>query len=524
MLMLACGKKMMRLARSRCGLLLIFSFFFSDVQGAVSIQEFTPAVTTFYKGEHGFAFMQEDESGNTVLHLRGSPYEKGYQQGFLLKEKLSQVYDTVFSNLAWAYGMSEELLLNYLLTQGWAKAVPFVGQPFLAEMEGMADGSGIPLFVIEAAAVLPDMEMMGCSNFVVFGAVTSDGSLLHGRNFDFPMWLGFNRHPVVILRYSDSYDVSADIGFVGQVGSLTGMKQGGLTVAIDDLYGSYYQTMHGTPRTLLVRDVLEKDTLAEAVACLQNAQRTVGTIYVLSSCWDNDARAVETDSVYAIPRETGDPEGIVFYDSNVLIATNFAFSREFGQGGGYDRYNTLAWQIQQNYGTVDVEKSISFLQAVSMSDFTLQSVVFRPWSSDFWVASAVGITEATRNTFQHYNLNKLVDSDGDSLPDIWEYQYFNSLTQSPQDDPDEDSFVNIDEFYFGTNPTDPFSSPHGGQLGDIDKNGIVDISDVILCLRMAIGLDQPDQVGDMNQDGLIDIGDVILILRKAIGLINLIQK
>ncbi|MDP8218708.1 MAG: FG-GAP-like repeat-containing protein [Candidatus Theseobacter exili] len=57
------------------------------------------------------------------------------------------------------------------------------------------------------------------------------------------------------------------------------------------------------------------------------------------------------------------------------------------------------------------------------------------------------------------------------------------------------------------------------QKGDINGDETVDISDVILCLRMAIGLDDPDlSLADMNTDGVVDISDVILILRKAIGL------
>jgi len=42
---------------------------------------------------------------------------------------------------------------------------------------------------------------------------------------------------------------------------------------------------------------------------------------------------------------------------------------------------------------------------------------------------------------------------------------------------------------------------------------------VILCLRMAIGLDPVNlEIADMNNDGRVDISDVILVLRKAIGL------
>jgi len=58
-----------------------------------------------------------------------------------------------------------------------------------------------------------------------------------------------------------------------------------------------------------------------------------------------------------------------------------------------------------------------------------------------------------------------------------------------------------------------------GEEGDINSDGFVDIIDVILCLRIAIGLDQLDSaVADMNRDEIVDIIDVILILRKVLGL------
>lgn len=59
-----------------------------------------------------------------------------------------------------------------------------------------------------------------------------------------------------------------------------------------------------------------------------------------------------------------------------------------------------------------------------------------------------------------------------------------------------------------------------GNIGDIDGNGNVDISDVILCLRMAINLDTPEpDKADVNKDSVVDISDVIIILRISIGLI-----
>ncbi|MDP8218400.1 MAG: dockerin type I repeat-containing protein, partial [Candidatus Theseobacter exili] len=57
------------------------------------------------------------------------------------------------------------------------------------------------------------------------------------------------------------------------------------------------------------------------------------------------------------------------------------------------------------------------------------------------------------------------------------------------------------------------------ESGDINNDKKVDISDVILCLRMAISLDTVNlSTADMNNDGVVDISDVILVLRKAVGL------
>lgn len=60
-------------------------------------------------------------------------------------------------------------------------------------------------------------------------------------------------------------------------------------------------------------------------------------------------------------------------------------------------------------------------------------------------------------------------------------------------------------------------------LGDINEDGFIDISDVILVLRIALGLDQDPGCSDINNDGSVDISDVILTLRMALGLDSLQQ-
>jgi len=121
--------------------------------------------------------------------------------------------------------------------------------------------------------------------------------------------------------------------------------------------------------------------------------------------------------------------------------------------------------------------------------------------------------------YQNNTNPKEDDTENDGTPDGWEVNYnLNPLLYDSNFDNDNDGYTNLQEYQAGTDPKNKNSYP-GAHLGDINGNTQVDISDVILCLRMAIGLDPVNlTLADMNDDGTVDISDVILVLRKAIGL------
>jgi len=59
------------------------------------------------------------------------------------------------------------------------------------------------------------------------------------------------------------------------------------------------------------------------------------------------------------------------------------------------------------------------------------------------------------------------------------------------------------------------------QRGDLNRNSVIDITNVILCLRAALGFEQTNPnlfLADMDGDGIINVVDVLLLLRKVVGL------
>ena len=68
-----------------------------------------------------------------------------------------------------------------------------------------------------------------------------------------------------------------------------------------------------------------------------------------------------------------------------------------------------------------------------------------------------GLLEFTTGTYAVALSTNIVDTDGDTLPDSWETNYFGSLGQSAGADPDGDGFINGQEYVAGTHPSNSAS-------------------------------------------------------------------
>jgi hypothetical protein len=73
-----------------------------------------------------------------------------------------------------------------------------------------------------------------------------------------------------------------------------------------------------------------------------------------------------------------------------------------------------------------------------------------------------------------------VDTDGNGLPDAWEYTYFGHIGVDPNADPDGDGESNLAEYRAGTNPLDPNSVVHSARQLNISTRMRVLTNDNVL--------------------------------------------
>jgi len=88
------------------------------------------------------------------------------------------------------------------------------------------------------------------------------------------------------------------------------------------------------------------------------------------------------------------------------------------------------------------------------------------------------------------------DSDDDGLPDAWEMQYFDDLSQGPDGDYDGDGVSNYDEYQHNADPTNP----------DTDSDGIPDAWEIQYGLNPS---DPSDADDDSDADGLNNLEEYL---------------
>lgn len=314
--------------------------------------------------------------GYPVLHLKGTPYEMGYQQGALLKDRVR----SNMHNLLEVKG-SQKLKLGPVSVKPRAVIEsittiqkPFVPARFYEEMEGLAAGSELKTRDVIAANFIP--EMFHCSGFALMNSATRDGTLYHGRVLDYAIDWGLQDHAVVVVMEPEGGIPFVNITYAGFIGSVTGMNA--QHVSVGEMGGGGLGHWAGVPMAFLVREVLEKGhDLDEAIAIFRDSPRTCQYFYVVADAKTN--RAVGMEASWNIFRlvQPGEHHPLLPNPVNDAVLLSAG-----------DRYQELARRTKAGHGAFDAESAIHLMDCPVAMKSNLHNVLFEPKSTRFWVANA----------------------------------------------------------------------------------------------------------------------------------------
>jgi hypothetical protein len=325
----------------------------------------------------GAGFLEEVD-GTRVLHLKGTPYAMGYQQGALLKGEIRELVRFLFAVKAKQATLEvgglklldpRRAILGIAATQ--KKYIP---QRFTEELRGLADGAGLSVDDVTAANFIP--ELFHCSGFALSGSATRDGTLYHGRILDYGCDWRLQEFAVVTIAEPEGKIPFVNVTYAGFIGSVTGMNA--QQVSIGEMGGRGLGHWEGVPMSLLVRMALEEaGDLDAAIGIFRDHPRTCEYYYVIADGKTGGAVGMEASwDVFGVVRMgEAHPRLPHAVKDAVLLSVG-------------DRYEELARRVRAGFGTFDAQSARGLMDRPVAMKSNLHSVLFEPRSTRLWVANA----------------------------------------------------------------------------------------------------------------------------------------
>jgi hypothetical protein len=406
------------------------------------------SVTKDEKGRRAFGrATHELRGGLNVLKLFGSHYEMGYQHGALLKDEIRRgaapYYARPVQNFSPFKHMSA--LMRFFLAKyfDWTIYRPLLKaspREYLAELKGLADGSGLAFADIFKGNMLSDFNMNlikvlekkalrtagqnGCTSFAAFNKATKDGSLVMGRNTDYSgggLW--DTNQTVVFYEPEDGYKF-ANVGSAGLLKCNSCMNEKGLCLGAHFLFLNDTKP-DGVSFTFLELEIMKKAaTIDEAIAIVSGNPRAGAFAFLLADGKTNEAAVLECSAGQVGVRR---PEDDVIWETNMgttdeIIPVDVFLRNGIGKNP-IARFERMQMLTRENNGAITPEMAAQFMGdhmdmcsdsmrpvgGIISQGTNLTSAVFHPTDFNFWVAD--GLAPVCNNTYRGFNLmDELADN------------------------------------------------------------------------------------------------------------------
>jgi predicted choloylglycine hydrolase len=332
----------------------------------------------------------ERQDGVTLLYVNGSYYDMGYQHGFLLR-------DEVLANMRAFLKYIDEISSYDTMIEIWHVIEPYVPTCHIEEMQGIADGAGIPFETVAACYMTILYMDMQCFTYAAWSNATRDGKLYHVRSLDFPLRIDdpvtgtyIQEHSILIVRNPEDGYKSLLPSIAGGINFYQGINEKQIAIGVEVCWSSD-QTLEGIPVQFKMQTVLDTaETIEEAIHIL-TMNNTLGWNFIVSDAkttnayaleitarhnyvgsWDNSTEGrypfwkiedvVRRTNFFIEPklastqRDRYDPSGIHGLIGNLLKGEPF-FTL-------WRKYKAMSEEIEKNWGSIDLDSGVSLMRKV----------------------------------------------------------------------------------------------------------------------------------------------------------------
>jgi isopenicillin-N N-acyltransferase like protein len=259
------------------------------------------------------------------IHVEGGPLDRGRQYGEEARERVQRSvagYSELFGRIAgttWAEATARALTFE--------RAIAGFGESYLEELRGIAEGAGLTLGDVLALNIRT--EVLGaararqargeCSAVAILPVANDSGETLIAQNWD---WYAHVAETVVVLEARQ--DGGPDFVTIVEAGLLakTGFNSAGLGLVTNALTTDADRCEPGVPYHVVLRAILDCETISDALAAVQRGRRPSSASYLVAH---EDGMAV---CVEAAP---GDFSRLflLFPEQSVLLHTNHFLAPAF---------------------------------------------------------------------------------------------------------------------------------------------------------------------------------------------------
>lgn len=309
-----------------------------------------------------------------VQHLYGTPYEMGLAHGQLFAADIpvgiNRLYDWIEAQIetvlpwlpAYVAGLVADFGMPLALEWSWNNTKNFTNVRYLEEMNGIADGAGVPRIEIYRINMIAELIKAQCSIIGANGAATQDAPLLRGglthlRTLD---GMGGSTMPIkdyaVVSVYhpTDGTPRVAVFGWLSFAGCVTGM---GEFVGIGEKFWGNHSdaimSLYGQAWTFVTRDVLASTSLQDAQEVLRASNRTCAMYLGIGARPTNEFVGAEVaafaltyfnDSSIDYPEHPALP-GLIYWDKFSQPTSSYCFPDLFREYYGRIDAEVLALQV-----------------------------------------------------------------------------------------------------------------------------------------------------------------------------------